>query len=195
MNQEISPNDKIYINDNRGNEGLITRETKLVPNKTQEWTYDRIVFYLYNTSANKKSGSRLVFDVDKFEKYLTQTWEFDKIPELVDKHNRPAIGSIIFTLGFNAEAFDFSDPKNPKKMLPNSNLIDLEYEVGYKDNYTTKSLLYWRKTVEKDKQGNDITKATVTYQDLTDPKFGPIIQVIPMTAKDFDTVKANGGTI
>ncbi len=78
------------ITDSRENKGLIVRRDS-----------NQIVFYL--CKADGKSGVKLIFDVDKFEKFLTQTYEYDNLEK------GPEIRAMVLNLTFNDDYFDFID--------------------------------------------------------------------------------------
>lgn len=177
----IGKNTRLSLKDSRGNIGLIVR----IIDSSQ----DKVVVYLYNTA--KQSGSKLIFDVDKFERYLTQTYTFNSLKGkpvvYFETLDMPALNTILLNFALNAEKFDFSDPSNPNSLISPNDLLTIEYIFRERpagggegsEYYKIYPITQWKKIAEPDK-----ATIFVSYQDLYSPSYGPIIRVVPMTNED-----------
>ncbi len=126
----LHDNSTVVISDNQGNKLVVTRRQEEHRGNKLNFP-DTITIYLFNKKnyeANKKNyGTKIVFDVNKFENLLTQTTTFDNLPGRVrtvervgGKDPRPAIGSMKLKLSFD----------------PSYNNIDLE--IAFENRFDNK---------------------------------------------------------
>lgn len=187
LDLNLDQNALVHINDEiRDNKGIIQRKIQ----RTGSTYSDQFIVYLYNKAKN--TGSKLIFDIDKFEKYLSQTWDYDHlnskkwIREDLTKPGKklPDMGAVQLSFSFNTTSFDFTDQQKPNQLIKPEDLLKVVYQKtdtcrSYAGNtwdcYQIFPITNWIKM----KPGEDTIN--VTYEDLYKEK---IIQVLSMSPEE-----------
>lgn len=140
-------------------------------------TNDKIVFYLYNRATNK--GEKVIFDVDKFEKYMTLSWKYNDLsspkwqyPFNSEGEYMPDVGGFQLVFGITSNAQRAQPAVQDMRYLSRECTTENCNEYYYK----IFGLTGWR---------NKSENSFLRMQDLYDQK---IITSSPLTQEDIDHI-------
>lgn len=130
-----------------------------------------VVVSVFNPSLANTNGSQLIFDINNFEKYITQTYFYDHLGSNTTK-------GLAFQIAVNAALGNFSDTQNPSQTLKDAFTIQVLWNNGKASDISNYLKL---------KDGG--YQEAISYSDLFEGS-NPALKIEPLDSLSFNELKA-----